>query len=76
MRRWYVPLTVIGLGGIGALLMTERGRMALHKILEKFWQAPDRLLEWNGSLESELDRIQAALDRIAESIDPGLELGH
>lgn len=75
MRRWYVPLTVLGLGGVGALLMSERGRAVLHKGLEKFWQAPDRLLEWNDNLEGELDRIQSALDRIAESIDPHPELG-
>ena len=75
MRRWYVPLTVLGLGGVGALLMSERGRAVLHKVLEKFWQAPDRLLEWNGNLDSELDRIQSALDRIADSIDPHPELG-
>ncbi len=76
MRRWYLPLTVIGLGSVGALLLSERGRAALRKALEKFWQAPDRLLEWNDGLEGELDRIQRALDRIAESIDPHPELGH
>ena len=75
MRRWYVSLTVIGLGGIGALLLTERGRATLHKLLEKFWEAPDRLLEWNDNLQGELDRIQTALDQIAESIDPRPQLG-
>ncbi len=76
MRRWYVPLTVIGLGSVGALLLTERGRSVLQKVLERFWQAPDRLLDWDGSLDSELDRIQTALDAIADSINPSLELGH
>jgi len=75
MRRWYVPLTILGLGGVGALLLSERGRAALHKALEKFWQAPDRLLEWNDSLQGELDHIQTALDRIAESLDLHLEVG-
>lgn len=75
MRRWYLSLTFIGLGGIGAWLLTERGRTTLRKLLEKFWDAPDRLLEWNDGLEGELDRIQEALDRIAESIDPRPELG-
>ena len=76
MRRWYVPLTVLGLGGVGALLLSGRGRSALRKVLEKFWEAPDRLLEWNDSLQGELDNIQQALDRIAESLDPHPELGH
>ena len=69
MRRWYVPLTVLGLGSIGAFLLSERGRSALRAIFERFEQAPDRLLELNDTFQSELDRIQAALDRIAESLD-------
>lgn len=76
MRRWYVPITVLGLGSIGALLMTERGRSVLHKLAQRFWQAPEKLLDWEGSLDSELDRIQDALDCIADSIQPRPELGH
>ena len=76
MRRWYVPLTVLGLGGIGALLLTERGRATLRALVERFQHAPDKLLEMNDTLQSELDRIQAALDQIAESIDPHPEPGH
>jgi hypothetical protein len=76
MRRWYLPLTVLGLGGVGALLLTERGRSVLRRALEQFWEAPDELLDWNGSLENELDRIQDALDTIAESLNPHPELGH
>ena len=59
MRRWYVPLTVLGLGGIGAFLLSERGRTALRAVFERFQQAPDRLLELNDSLQSDLDRIFA-----------------
>ena len=76
MRRWYVPLTVLGVGGVGALLLTDRGRRVLSKLVESFWQAPDRLLEWNDNVQNELDRIQQALDRISDSIDPHPELGH
>ena len=75
MRRWYVPLTIMGVGGLGALLLSERGRAALQKVVEKFWQAPDRLLCWNDNLQDELDHIQSALDQIAESLDPHPELG-
>ncbi len=76
MRRWYVPITVLGLGGIGALLMTERGRNVLQKLMQRVWQAPETLLDWDGSLESELDRIQTAVNCIADSIQPRAELGH
>jgi hypothetical protein len=70
MRRWYVPITVLGLGGVSAFLLSKRGRTALRAIFERFQQAPDRLLELNDNLQSDLDRIQAALDRIADSLDP------
>jgi len=76
MRRWYVPLTVIGIGSVGALLLTERGRSVMHRLLERFWEAPETLLDWEGNLESELDRIQAALDCIADSLNLRPELGH
>jgi hypothetical protein len=75
MRRWYVPLTLLGLGSIGAFLLTERGRNSLKSVFENFNEAPDRWMEWNESAQSELDRIQAALNRIAESLEPGTELG-
>jgi hypothetical protein len=68
MRRWYVPLTVLGLGSVGAFLLSERGRNALRLLWERFERSPD-------SLQTELDRIQAALDRIAHTIDPHPELG-
>jgi hypothetical protein len=76
MRRWYVPLTVLGLGGISALLLTEQGRSILRKMAERLWLAPDRLQEWNDNLQTELDRIQRALDQIADTIDPRPEMGH
>ena len=76
MRRWYVPLTVLGLGGISAFLLSERGRTALRAMSRRFQQAPGRLLELNESLQSDLDRIQTALDRIADSLDPHPEAGH
>ena len=68
MRRWYVPLTVLGLGGISAFLLSERGRSALRAIFQRLQQAPDRLLELNDNLQRDLNRIQSALDRIAESV--------
>jgi chromosome condensin MukBEF complex kleisin-like MukF subunit len=76
MRRWYVPLTVLGLGGISAFLLSQRGRTALRAVSRRFQQAPGRLLELNESLQSDLDRIQTALDRIADSLDPHPEAGH
>ena len=75
MRRWYVPLTVLGLGSIGAFLLSERGRTTLRAMFENFREAPDRWLEWNENAQNELDRIQAALNRIAESLELRTQLG-
>ena len=76
MRRWYVPLTVLGLGSIGAFLLSERGRNKLRWLMENFQSAPDRWLEWNESAQVELDSMQATLDRIAESLELRPEMGH
>ena len=75
MRRWYLSLTLLGVGGLGALLLSDKGRAALRGMLRKFEEAPDKLLELNGTFQSELDRIQAALDRIADSLGLYPELG-
>ena len=68
MRRWYVPLTVLGVGGVGAFLLSERGRNVVRLLLDNFREAPERLLEWNDNAQDELDRIQEALNRIAENL--------
>ena len=69
MRKVYLPLTVLGLGGLGWLFLTERGRQALRWLGENLEQGPGRLLEWNEAAQRELDRIQIALNRVAESLE-------
>jgi len=68
MRRWYVPLTVLGLGSISLMLLSERGRSAMRALVRNFGHATGRLLEWNHGLQDELDRIQAMLDKVADSL--------
>jgi len=69
MRRYYVPLTVLGLAGVGLVLFSERGRQALRWMSENFEGAPGSLLEWNETAERELDRLQAAVNQLAESLE-------
>lgn len=73
MRKWYLPLTVLGIGSLGAALFTERGRKLVGSVFEKTPTAPSKFIEWNETAQSELARIQEALDRIAEHLDPGHE---
>lgn len=68
---WYLPLAVLGISGIGALLLTDRGKRGLRWLVENLYRAPDRFLEWNESAQRELDRIQTALNRVAESLGTG-----
>jgi hypothetical protein len=75
MRRWFLPLTVLGLGSIGAFFLSERGRNTLRAMLDKFQESPEDWGDLNNSVQSELNRIQATLDRISESIDPRPQLG-
>ena len=74
MRKWFVPLTVLGVGSIGAFLLSERGRNSLRALFENFRDVPDHWLEWNDNAQRELDLIQAALNRIAESLEPRPQL--
>ena len=75
MRKWFVPLTVLGVGGIGALLLTDKGRETLRRWRARFDEAPERWLEWNENAQLELERIQTALNQIAKSLGPRGEMG-
>lgn len=65
MRKWAVPLTVLGVGGVSALLFSEGGRRRLGQALTRFQEAPER---WNESAQQELDRIQETLDHLSETL--------
>lgn len=68
MRKWFVPLTMLGLGSLGALLLSERGRRTVSWMFDRMDEAPDRIAEWNETVQSELEKIQQSLNDIAESI--------
>jgi hypothetical protein len=69
MRRWYVPLTVLGLAGLGALILTQRGRQALAWLAENLEQAPDSFWQWNETTQRELERLRAAVNQLADSLE-------
>jgi hypothetical protein len=73
MRKWFLPLTVLGLGGIGAALLSPRGRHFVSSLFDRGSEGPSKFIEWNETAQNELARIQKALDRIAEHLDPGHE---
>jgi hypothetical protein len=75
MRKWLVPLAVLGAGGVGAFLASPKGRETLRRWLAVWAEAPERWDEWNDAAQTELDRIQATLNQIAQSLEPRGEPG-
>jgi hypothetical protein len=69
MQKWFLPLTVLGLGGLGLLALSDRGQDALQWAFDKLEEAPDQFNDWNARAQEELDRIQMALNRVAESLE-------
>jgi hypothetical protein len=75
MRKWYVPLTVAGIGGLGALLFSEPGQRLLRWLGRYLEKNSESMLEWNETAEAELQRLQAALAALTDSLQPQAEPG-
>jgi hypothetical protein len=69
MRKWYVPLTVLGVGSLGVLFLTDGGRQRLRWFAANLHRAPEAWLDWNEAAQREIDRIQLALNRVADSLN-------
>jgi DNA-binding PadR family transcriptional regulator len=76
MRKWFVPLMVLGAGSVGAFFLTDKGRATLRSWLSRLDDDPECWEEWNDATETELQRIKACLDQISQSLDPHGEPGH
>lgn len=75
MRKWYVPITIAGIGGLAAFLVSESGRGVVRWMARNFRWNEQGLLEWDEAADAELQRIQAALSALAESLQPRPEPG-
>lgn len=64
MRKWYLPLTVLGLGSLGVLIATERGRSVLRQVGRGLDRAPARLHDWSEAFDDELAKIQNTIDNL------------
>ena len=70
MRKWYLPLTVAGIGGLGVFLFSEAGRKTLRWASRYVRWNSQGMLEWNEAAEAEMQRLQRALASITESVQP------
>ncbi|HZD93328.1 MAG TPA: hypothetical protein VE133_03680 [Candidatus Sulfotelmatobacter sp.] len=69
MKNWYLPVTVLGLSGLGLLFASERGRQRIRQAFDKLVQHGDPLGEFNKFCEEQLNMIQRNLDRLAEALE-------
>ena len=56
------------LGGLGYLLVSERGREIVRSISRHLEQAPDNMAQFADATQAELTRIQETLDQIADRL--------
>jgi hypothetical protein len=71
--KWLLGVAMIAASGVGAFLLTEKGQQSLRRWLSA-WGSDSA--PWDASNEGaqlELEPIQAALNRIAQSLEPGDE---
>ena len=70
MSRWYLPLTVLGLGGlgVGVLFGTDRGRRALERAADFLEDLPEEYSDWADMTDREIAEIQSAVNQIAVSL--------
>ena len=65
MRKWYLPLTVLGVAGLVALILSERGRESVRRMLGRLEDAPE---PWNDAAQRKLESLQDALERLADTL--------
>ena len=65
MRKWAIPLTFMGLGGLGAFLLAARGRKWLRQAAE---ETPAQLAAWNEAAREELKGIQQAVHKLEQKL--------
>jgi len=67
-RRWTIPLAFLGLGGLGAMLLSERGQKLLRSMAERLGATPGQLAVWNHSAQEELDHIEQEVEELEHSL--------
>ena len=68
MRKWYLPLAVLGVAGLAALVLSERGRESVLRMLGRMDDAPEPFRGWNDAAQRELESLQDALERLSDTL--------
>ena len=68
MRKWYLPLSLLGVAGLAALVLSERGRESVRRVWGHWEDAPEPFREWNDAAQRELENLQQALKRLSNTL--------
>ncbi|MDR3765261.1 MAG: hypothetical protein P4M01_14325 [Acidobacteriota bacterium] len=69
VRKWTIPLALAGLGGVGAVLMSGRGRKLLQRIaLHSAQEAEELSAAWTEAAQRELDQLQQAVRELERNL--------
>ncbi len=69
MRKWYLPLTVLGVASVAALVLSERGRESVARLVGRLQDSPEPFRGWNSAAQREMERLQDALDRLSQTLN-------
>jgi len=64
MSWWKLPLTVLGLGGVGVVVWASRSRRSAGN------KAAKQFKRWNEAAQQELVRLQDHLRELAATVSP------
>ena len=67
-HKWYLPLAMLGLGSLGALALSDAGRRVFRRVSTRLGAHPDEAAEWEETAEREVERLQSAVDQLAEKL--------
>lgn len=69
MKNWLLPLTVLGLSGLGLVLVSERGREQLRNAFDRLTEGRDPFGEFDRIVDRQLKVIQNTLDQLADALE-------
>jgi hypothetical protein len=49
-------------------MLSPRGRDAIRWVFRRMEEAPEHIAQWNETAQTELEKIQKALNEVAESL--------
>ena len=69
MKNWFLPVTVLGLSGLGLLFASEKRRERVRRAFDHLLDHSDPLGEFNKFCEEQIEIIQQNLDHLTEALE-------